>query len=688
MDSHEPDNELCTCSAVSNHSNEHTPPCLLYTPISAMDIPATASSHRGTDSNSESGSAFGRLSSNARPPSYSTGYGIGILTSSQHPYPTASSVSSVAASYASTSSIFDSAAATETESLSSYPYKRPVSVCSFSSTASSFHLLPTELFRAVFMYLSVEDLKSVVLISRQWRSAANPLLWRSMYFPLDKRRLAQMKYTLSHFGHHVRKVIIAPPVLESQQPGGVSRQVSVSNQRGWSFSRPLSRSGSTSSSQQQQAQQQGHGGAANSGLESAAAEGSNLATPILNPAAGGMAELDSPSVLSNAFGTPTALPHGSVHGGFINGASSPQRSSLSHQFPPPPPLSASSSRQRAPSTAMSTPALPESSASGRRLSRSSMATSPSPLLPPTYAVPIPGTPGPGNVISEILPPSMVLGSSGSAAGSASHTASASRAANMLGHHPGSAHSHHHHYHEVSEGTVLRMHQFMERFCPNILEAVIKNPTGIASHARRVGILSRLFHAYPRLEKLDLSDFIMWDTQPLQVVSEQLQFLTSLDVTNRVELSDTDLLPVVENCPRLREIRIRATNATDATIHAIINHLSHSLVSLNVGGCPVSSAAMAELVVRCTRLRILQTWSCLRLDDNFLLALDPGILTDLQVLDMMDVQKFSIEVVRRTFGMKRWPYLKYLRIKAKCVREDFAGIPERAVLKLNSTTILD
>ncbi|KAJ2420578.1 hypothetical protein GGF41_004205 [Coemansia sp. RSA 2531] len=229
---------------------------------------------------------------------------------------------------------------------------------------------------------------------------------------------------------------------------------------------------------------------------------------------------------------------------------------------------------------------------------------------------------------------------------------------------------------------------MERFCPNILEAVIKNPTGISSHGRRLGILTRLFQAYPRLEKLDLSDFIMWDTQPLQVVSEQLRMLSSLDVTNRVELGDTDLLPVVESCPRLKELRIRATNATDVTIHGIINNLSHLLVRLNVGGCPVSSAAMAELVTKCTRLRVLQTWSCLRLDDTFLLALNPHVLTEMQVLDLMDVQKFSVEAVRQTFGQQTWPHLKYLRIRAKCSREEFSGIPVRAVLKLNSTTILD
>ncbi|KAJ1931462.1 hypothetical protein FBU59_006701 [Linderina macrospora] len=244
------------------------------------------------------------------------------------------------------------------------------------------------------------------------------------------------------------------------------------------------------------------------------------------------------------------------------------------------------------------------------------------------------------------------------------------------------------HHEVSDGTVTRMHQFMERYCPNILEAVVRNPTGIASHTRRANILYRLFQAYPRLEKLDLSDFIMWDSQPLHMAAGCLQYLTSLDVTNRVELSDSDLLPIIENCPRLRELRIRATNASDTSIYAIISHLSHTLQVLNVGGCPVSSPAMTELVTKCTHLRILQTWSCLRLDDNFLLALSPEILGSLQVLDMMDVQKFSMDAVGRTFRDQRWPYLKYVRIKAKCTREYFAGIPETAVLKLNSTTILD
>ncbi|KAJ1807450.1 hypothetical protein LPJ75_004801 [Coemansia sp. RSA 2598] len=388
------------------------------------------------------------------------------------------------------------------------------------------------------------------------------------------------------------------------------------------------------------------------------------------------------------------------------------------QFPPPSPLSlASSSRQRtAPNTAdASIPATPVSSVGaginvGRHQSRASAnasATSPSPILPPIYAVPIPGNPGPGNVLSESRPPSVADSSWGAAAGlgainisSASGAASGSvssrtnnaptsmHSGSLQHHHHHSHHYHHHHHHEVSEGTVLRMHQFMERFCPNVLEAVIKNTAGISSHNRRLGILVRLFQAYPRLEKLDLSDFIMWDPQPLQLVSEQLHMLSSLDVTNRVELTDVDLLPVVENCHRLRELKIRATNATDSTIHAIVSNLAHSLVSLNVGGCPVSSSAMAELVTKCTKLRVLHMWSCLRLDDTFLLALNPHYLTSFQVLDMMDVQKFSSDAVRRTFGQQVWPHLRYLRIRAKCTRDDFSGIPEFATLKLNSNTILD
>ncbi|KAJ2685366.1 hypothetical protein GGH99_003788 [Coemansia sp. RSA 1285] len=271
---------------------------------------------------------------------------------------------------------------------------------------------------------------------------------------------------------------------------------------------------------------------------------------------------------------------------------------------------------------------------------------------------------------------------------ATNGSTSSRIGSQSNQQAGSMHSNSYQHHEISEGTVLRMHQFMERYCTGVLEAVVRNPTGISSHSRRLGILARLFQAYPRLERLNLSDFIMWDTQPLQLVSEQLRALKSLDVTNRVELSDKDLLPVVEHCSRLRGLRVRATNVTDVTIRAIIGSLSQSLVSLNVGGCPVSSVAMSELVTTCTNLRVLQMWSCLRLDDNFLLSLNPLILGRLQVLDMMDVQKFSIDAVRKTFGQQRWPYLKYLRIRAKCVRDDFSGIPATAVLKLNSTSILD
>ncbi|KAJ2856176.1 hypothetical protein GGI22_003897, partial [Coemansia erecta] len=446
--------------------------------------------------------------------------------------------------------------------------------------------------------------------------------------------------------------------------GRSSRRVSTSNSRSWSLSRPISRSGS----HHQQQQQMQHPGARN-GSE-------------------GLAE--NSTIVSSAA---TASIPGTIHSGFASGASSPrqQPQSPSSHMPPPSPMSlASTSRQR-PSSSITTPqpdfsvsATPSTGGgggggSGRRLSRASVSTLPSPMLPPVYAVPIPGTPGPGNVISESVPHSASgssLGAGFGVAGMANGGSTTSRIGSHSNQHSSTTHSYQHH--EISEGTVTRMHQFMERYCNGVLEAVVKNPTGISSHSRRLGILVRLFQAYPRLKRLELSDFIMWDTQPLQLVSEQLHMLKSLDVTNRVELSDNDLLPVVEHCPRLRVLRIRATNATDVTIHAIINNLSHSLVSLNVGGCPVSSAAMSELVARCTKLRVLQMWSCLRLDDNFLLSLDPLVLGCLQVLDMMDVQKFSIEAVKRTFGRQSWPYLKYLRIRAKCDRDDFSGIPATAV----------
>ncbi|KAJ2397281.1 hypothetical protein GGI23_003591 [Coemansia sp. RSA 2559] len=668
----EEEGEYCTCSAMSNNHDEHVPTCPLYTPLSSIDFPGWP-----RRSSTASGSVGRGSSSGTRPPSYSGGgYGMGIFSGSNlYHYPPPSNVSSIAASYASTSSVFDSMAATETESLSSYPMKRSISISSFSSTTSSFQHLPTELWRQIFSSLAVDDLKAVVSVSRQWRSAGNPMLWRTMTFPLDKRRLAAMKPALSHFGHLVRKVIITPPIIDSQVGGGrSSRRVSTSNSRSWSLSRPISRSGS----HHQQQQQMQHPGARN-GSE-------------------GLAE--NSTIVSSAA---TASIPGTIHSGFASGASSPrqQPQSPSSHMPPPSPMSlASTSRQR-PSSSITTPqpdfsvsATPSTGGgggggSGRRLSRASVSTLPSPMLPPVYAVPIPGTPGPGNVISESVPHSASgssLGAGFGVAGMANGGSTTSRIGSHSNQHSSTTHSYQHH--EISEGTVTRMHQFMERYCNGVLEAVVKNPTGISSHSRRLGILVRLFQAYPRLERLELSDFIMWDTQPLQLVSEQLHMLKSLDVTNRVELSDNDLLPVVEHCPRLRVLRIRATNATDVTIHAIINNLSHSLVSLNVGGCPVSSAAMSELVARCTKLRVLQMWSCLRLDDNFLLSLDPLVLGCLQVLDMMDVQKFSIEAVKRTFGRQSWPYLKYLRIRAKCDRDDFSGIPATAVLKLNSTTILD
>ncbi|KAJ2851399.1 hypothetical protein IWW36_001166 [Coemansia brasiliensis] len=670
MEPQEPEDEQCTCPAFAT-LGEHTPTCMLYTPISAMDIPEWQRRSNG------SSGLYGR----SRPSSYMS-YGTGPCIGGNSQYPLLSNVSSVAESFASTSSILDSMAATETESLASYTIKRSVSVCSFSSAASSSCVLPTELLREIFKFLAMEDLRTVAQVSRQWRSAGNPLLWRTMVFPLDKRRLAGMKPVLSSMGHHVRRVVITPPLLDSQSSrGGSSRRVSTSNSRGWS----LSRSGSMSQHNRPDSREQ-----VGMPIDQSIPPSSLNSTDTSAPASGSAPRASLASSPQSTAATVGSIVSGINHSGISSMLPSPLNQPSQSQFPPPSPMSPSSPRQRATSNA--TTPLADTSASatpstlsgaGRRQSRASMAASPSPLLPPVYAVPIPGTPGPGNVISDSLPLSE-SGSSWGAGGlggmnipSLPSASSSSRPSNALGY-----------IHEVSEGTVLRMHQFMERFCPNVLEAVIRNPNGISSHSRRLGILIRLFKSYPRIERLDLSDFIMWDPQPLQTASEHLRQLRSLDVTNRVELGDVDLLPIIENCHRLSQLRIRATNATDSTIYAIIRNLSETLVSLNVGGCPVSSAAMTELVTTCKKLQVLQMWSCLRLDDSFLLALDPAILTKLQVLDMMDVQKFSVGAVQKTFAQKHWPYIKYLRMRAKCSAEDFAGIPQRAVLKLNSMTILD
>ncbi|KAJ1736322.1 hypothetical protein LPJ61_000108 [Coemansia biformis] len=633
MEPPDTEDEQCTCAAFASFG-EHTPTCMLYTPLSALDIPEWQ--RRSS-------------SSSSRPPSYPA-HGVGIAGSggggfSASHYPPPSTVSSVAASYASTSSVLDSMAATETESLASYPLKRSVSVCSLSSVASSGHLLPTELFREVFMYLERDDLVSVVLVCRQWQSAVSPLLWRTLEFPLDKRRLAAMKPLLSRVGRHVRRVIVAPPLEVRRGDRGPSRRVSASGPRGWPLSRPLSRSGSSSSHHPHA--QPDHRRRSETAAEFASVSASPMAR---EPAS-------TPSTLSSPLHRPGT--------GVV---------------PPPSPMLLSSPRQPSALSA----ATPAADSSASATPSFGAGQRQSPLLPPVYAVPIPGTPGPGNVISDSLSHSASGGSWGAPGLGGANIAglpASSRAGNAPGHL-------HHLHQEISEGTVLRMHQFMERYCTHVLEAVVKNPAGISNHGRRLGILARLFRAYPRLERLDLSDFIMWDTQPLQLAAEQLRMLCSLDVTNRVELGDGDLLPVLQNCCRLRELRIRATNATDATIYAVISNLSDTLVSLNVGGCQVSPAAMSELVTACRRLRILQTWSCLRLDDSFLLALDARILTQLQVLDMMDVRRFSAAAIRKTFGQQAWPQMKYLRISAPCTREDFSGIPPQAVLKLNASTILD
>ncbi|KAJ2383618.1 hypothetical protein GGI05_005256, partial [Coemansia sp. RSA 2603] len=365
--------EYCTCSALSGYRDEHTPTCLLYTPISAMDIP-TQSSRDSIGSSSNGGTAQGRnsissISSSARPPSYSAGYVMGFLCGSNaySHYPQQSNVSSVAASYASTSSIMDSMAATEIDSLSSYPFKRSMSVCSFSSTASSFHILPTELFQQIFMYLDTENLKTVVQVSRQWRSAGNPLLWRTMVFPLDKRRLSTMKPVLGHFGHLVRRVIITPPLLDSHfGQGASSRRVSVSSNsnnnnnnstRSWSLSRPLSRSGSISSQHLQSLQQQ-------QPLDTLPEPGSPVILPSTAPSA--VDSLSASTSASNQVAElqpPILSSFGVIHSGFTSAASSPQThpANLSH-FPPPSPLSLSSSSRQRVSSSSATPLPPDISA--------------------------------------------------------------------------------------------------------------------------------------------------------------------------------------------------------------------------------------------------------------------------------------------------------------------------------------
>ncbi|KAJ2239592.1 hypothetical protein GGH98_006192, partial [Coemansia sp. RSA 454] len=94
MEPQELEDEQCTCPAFAS-LGEHTPTCMLYTPISAMDIPEW-------QRRSNNVGPYGR----SRPSSYMS-YGIGIGNSNNQ-FPPPSNVSSVAESYASTSSMLDS----------------------------------------------------------------------------------------------------------------------------------------------------------------------------------------------------------------------------------------------------------------------------------------------------------------------------------------------------------------------------------------------------------------------------------------------------------------------------------------------------------------------------------------------------------------------------------------------------
>ncbi|KAJ1915585.1 hypothetical protein H4219_004251 [Mycoemilia scoparia] len=543
-----------------------------------------------------------------------------------------------------------------------------------SSIASCAQTMSTEIFHRIFSYLDMADLKEVAVVNREWYSMAVSVIWRKMVVPMDKRVLSGMKSVLAIHGHRVHELVIVPPD-------------SITN------SLPLSRRTSITPAT-----------TASVGGATTTSSGNNNSNNNNN---------NSLNRNSQSFSYHTRSRSNSI-------SSTPQMNSLGSINLPPNQNNSNNSyyyNHQSSQSYVSESSIGSFSNAGRRHFRTT--PSPSPSLSPSRNTPIPGTPGIGNMPIESIPLSMPLPSISGSYGSqssatfggppqpipfnASNTNNNNTSTNnnsnttpresvastptqptsILHNYPvtGTPSQPPTRYIEVSESTIARLHRYMEAYCPNVMRLTVLNPLGIGNPERRYHLLDRFFDIYPSIDQIDVSQFIMWEPNPLRAIPEKLHALRELDVSGRVELSDSDIIPIIQGCLRLTTLKLRATNISDTTIKNIVDHLKNTIQHLNISGCRVTSIVMAHLATHCHALKVLRGWSCLPLGDDFLLALKPKNLPCLQVLDLKHVFGFSAEAVQKTFGWNDWPQLQYLRIHYKGDMQKLAGLLPHSVQKL-------
>ncbi|OMH80945.1 F-box/LRR-repeat protein 20 [Zancudomyces culisetae] len=553
------------------------------------------------------------------------------------------------------------------------------------------NLLTQELLVEIFSYFTPTELRTASIINHAWKDAAARHLWKRMVFPLDKRQLGAMRGILTTYGRYIRKALIVPPIeiltASTLSTGGHSIPVvgsSAEEKSTWSIPRPLSRSGSASSMSCLLHQSPRLSFTNQTGSHRIDSRGSeqHLSDITENNLDGYLLGNDELDIGLDINATKGCKPDFTVseHSSYASTSGISILESNLHNF-----SDANCSAIDSDASSIITdvgsivrpttpPNVPFFTENYNREHNGGVLGRGRASLPTVsqlgIGTPVPGTPGVGNMLEGDYDPPF-------------NGSDAPTRASSLGGYPRSTGSQFSLIRSVSSGTVRRLQQFMESYCPLINDLTVLNPNGITNHGRRIELLKLLFDTYPNLTRLNLTDFIMWDVEAMKLVSTCLPNLRSLNVTNRVELRDEDLVPVIQNCVHLESLKIRATNISDKTIAALEKHTSPRLRLLDIGGCAVSSTAMASLLKKTPKLRELRAWSCLRLNDEFLIHLDPQFLPNLSILDLKDVGYFSEDVVSAVFALQSWPNLKYLRIRAKCGLSSFSGLPKAATVKLNS-----
>ncbi|OMJ25507.1 SCF E3 ubiquitin ligase complex F-box protein grrA [Smittium culicis] len=558
---------------------------------------------------------------------------------------------------------------------------------------SSILILNTDILERIFSLISKKDLKNISMVCSFWNQTSLSILWKRMILPLDKRKLSAMKPVLNLYGRFVKAALVVPPIeiltASTDSSGILNIPVAGSKKRNgsWSLPKPLSRSDSISSIYSMNSRsplvpftkppsilsKSPHLSHRNSLEDFKLPQRSfflnpedNLVSSFNRTSTSSRPDYDqnldsSNSLYYNSDSESVAYESSSS---YKNNTIAQNSTSYKNDFNIPPfdhPLNVFERNSFEQQLLLD---------NQRNLHNHSSLSNSSRM-----SIPIPGTPGIGNVLgSDVsLSPGNISKFNIDSSLNSSIGSSSFYSNRNIG---------------VTRSTILRLQQLMECYCPNVTDLTILNPNGISSHDLRIEFLECLFSTYPNLLYLNLTDFIMWDSKALKLASTHLSNLRSLDVTNRVELRDEDLLPIIENCHHLSELHLRATGISDITISSIEKNIATNLKILDVGGCSVSSESMSRLLLKVKNLSELRAWSCLRLNDNFLDSLKPQNLKLLTVLDLMDIHSFSELAVSRAFGSQKWPNLKYLRIRSTCSISSFSGLPNRSVLKLNSTSILD